>query len=409
MTTHDTLRLRPEDADLELGPPVAVQGTPDDVLRYAALGAEPGSTDRLEASLVAAAVSVTGVPPSARTTSYEPPREDRPFALSTVETDGEGPLTIARGEPRAVVERLVRPTASAQARAILANARVEVGRYQPLAVAVRRGDGPWTLLGYVPVRAWTDPGRRPGRPFDYRMVWDIWLRIAHWGWVASIVVLTVTGYFIADPGWVPSAWTGGRTVDYFMGYVRLIHLLAAVLLILVLVLRVWNLSTSKIAYDRWKALIPFRSRAELRNLWLTARAYAFVRREEAPEYFGHNPLQQLTYSSMYVLFLVQVTTGLALWGLYDPQRVFWGVFAPLTELLGVQGTRLLHFAVMWMIIMFLPAHVYLSIRADSVERSGAISSMVSGGRWIRRGARFEDWPPRRPHGEQVDGSEQAQQ
>jgi hypothetical protein len=37
-------------------------------------------------------------------------------------------------------------------------------------------------------------------------------------------------------------------------------------------------------------------------------------------------------------------------------------------------------------------HVYLSVRADSTERSGAISAMVSGGRWVRRGAKFEDWP-----------------
>jgi hypothetical protein len=36
--------------------------------------------------------------------------------------------------------------------------------------------------------------------------------------------------------------------------------------------------------------------------------------------------------------------------------------------------------------------VYLSVRADGVERMGAISSMVSGGRWVRRGAVFEDWP-----------------
>lgn len=49
--------------------------------------------------------------------------------------------------------------------------------------------------------------------------------------------------------------------------------------------------------------------------------------------------------------------------------------------------------IMWVLILFLPLHVYLSIRADSVDRSGAISSMVSGGRWIRRGAEFEDWPP----------------
>jgi hypothetical protein len=60
--------------------------------------------------------------------------------------------------------------------------------------------------------------------------------------------------------------------------------------------------------------------------------------------------------------------------------------------MGTQQVRLLHYVIMWVVILFVPLHVYLSIRADSVDRSGAISSMVSGGRWVRRGAQFEDWP-----------------
>jgi hypothetical protein len=60
--------------------------------------------------------------------------------------------------------------------------------------------------------------------------------------------------------------------------------------------------------------------------------------------------------------------------------------------MGTQQVRLLHYMVMWGLLVFIPAHVYLSVRADGVERMGAISSMVSGGRWVRRGAVFEDWP-----------------
>jgi Ni/Fe-hydrogenase b-type cytochrome subunit len=264
--------------------------------------------------------------------------------------------------------------------------------YRPLAVAVQEDDGPWRLLGYLPVRVWLHSERRRGRAFDYHMVWDVWLRLSHWGWVAAIVVLTITGYFIADPGWVPSAWVSGDQAGYFMGYVRLIHLLAAVWFMLVLIVRAWNLSTSRIPYDRWRALIPFRNRRQLGNTWRTFTAYLFVRPSTAPEYFGHNPLQQLTYSLVYVVFLVQVVTGLALWGLYDTDSRFWGSFQWINNLLGTQQTRLLHFMIMWGLILFLPMHVYLSIRADSVDRSGAISSMVSGGRWVRRGAHFQDWP-----------------
>ena len=41
---------------------------------------------------------------------------------------------------------------------------------------------------------------------------------------------------------------------------------------------------------------------------------------------------------------------------------------------------------------FVIAHVYLAIRADSIERHGGVSSMVNGGVWLRRGAKPEDAP-----------------
>lgn len=387
--------LTADHVDIELGVPVAFgELSADDVLWLAAAGAAPGSTDQLDRALVANAADVRAVPTSVHVTSYSAPEPDRGYSLAEVVTGDGRTLSVARGDARLLVEKLVRPQTGTHMRAIVSRARLGSQAYRPLAVAAREGDGPWELVGYVPVRVWNHPERRRGKAFDYHMVWDVWLRLAHWSWVAAIVILTVTGYFIADPGWVPSAWVSGEQVGYFMGYVRFIHLLAAVWLIVALVVRAWNLTTSRICFDRWPALIPFRNSGELRNTWRTLTAYLFVRPSTAPEYFGHNPLQQLTYTSIYVVFLLQVLTGLALWGLYDTSNWFWGSFQWLNHLLGAQQVRMLHFLIMWVIILFLPLHVYLSIRADSVDRSGAISSMVSGGRWIRRGAHFEDWPPR---------------
>jgi Ni/Fe-hydrogenase 1 B-type cytochrome subunit len=388
-----------EKIELEIGEPLAFVGVEAvEVIRNAALGSPQDSDDRLEQALVANASLHGAALPPVTLVTHVPPGPGEPFSLTTVCESGGETVRIARGEPRAVVETLLHPDNMARARAILSSARLVGRAYRPLAIAVQRGDRDWELLGYLPVRAWRLPERRHGRPFDYHKVWDLWLRVAHWTWVCAIVVLTATGYVIADPGWVPSAWVSGVRAGYFLGYVRFIHLTAAVVFILALLVRAWNLSTSRISYDRWGALIPFRSRHEVNNLLRTMRAYLFIRTHRAPEYFGHNPLQQLTYTSIYGIFLVQVLTGLSLWGLYDTHSGFWGLFRWVNVLLGIQLTRMVHFMIMWVIILFLPVHVYLSIRADSVERSGAISSMISGGRWIRRGAVFDDWPirPRRP-------------
>ena len=62
----------------------------------------------------------------------------------------------------------------------------------------------------------------------------------------------------------------------------------------------------------------------------------------------------------------------------------------LNDLIGIQYVRLIHFFMMWVFLAFIPIHVYLAIRADTVEREGAISSIFSGGRWCRKGTTFED-------------------
>jgi hypothetical protein len=53
-----------------------------------------------------------------------------------------------------------------------------------------------------------------------------------------------------------------------------------------------------------------------------------------------------------------------------------------------EGWRLL--GLMWLITLFLPVRIYLVIRADGYARAGSLSAMRSGGRWVRKGARFED-------------------
>jgi Ni/Fe-hydrogenase b-type cytochrome subunit len=378
--------------EIELGAPVAFgDHDVDSVVRLAAAGAPPGSDDKLDRALVSEAAR-RGRLASTTSTSYTEPGPEHPYSIAEVADEDGRTIRIARGDPRTLVEQLVHPSTPRQLRAITTKAELSARAFRPLAVATKTGDGSWDLVGYVPVRVWSQPGRRHGQSFDYHIVWDLWLRMCHWGWVAAIIVLTVTGYVIANPGWIPARESESSDLGFFMGYVRYVHLLAAVTLVAILVVRVWNLSTSKVPYDRWKALVPWRDRHQAANGFRTLQAYLFIRPKTAPEYFGHNPLQQLTYTVMYGIFLLQVVTGLALWGLYDAQGWFWGLFQGLNHLMGTQQVRLLHYVIMWIVILFVPLHVYLSIRADSVDRSGAISAMVSGGRWVRRGATFEDWP-----------------
>lgn len=389
--SHDSA-VRPEATEIELGTPVSL-GTmePVEVMRLAAYASPPGQGNVLERAILAdVSLRGAGARPD-EVDDYREPTDDRPWSETDVVIDGKR-WTIARGDPRALVEKLVHPTRGTQVRAISESARLTLGAFRPLGVAYRTGDDEWVMAGYIPVRGWTRPGRHSGgRPFDYHSVWDLSLRLAHWSWVTAIVVLTVTGYLLAQPQWIPAGYVTDPT-GFFVGNVRLVHYIAAVILCLVLIVRAYGLTVSTIPYDRWKALIPFKSKRDIVNGGKTLRGYLFIKPEETPVYFGHNPLQQLTYTGVYAILLLQIVTGFALWSLYNPGGFFLNWFGWINELLGTQQVRLLHYMIMWGLLVFIPAHVYLSVRADSVERMGAISSMVSGGRWVRRGAVFEDWP-----------------
>lgn len=59
-------------------------------------------------------------------------------------------------------------------------------------------------------------------------------------------------------------------------------------------------------------------------------------------------------------------------------------------LIGIPYVRLVHLIGMWCFIIFAMIHVYLSILSGNVDRDGTISSMFSGGRWLRKGVKFRD-------------------
>jgi Ni/Fe-hydrogenase 1 B-type cytochrome subunit len=52
--------------------------------------------------------------------------------------------------------------------------------------------------------------------------------------------------------------------------------------------------------------------------------------------------------------------------------------------------RFLHHVLTWVFLIFIPIHVYLALRADAVERTGTISSIISGGRFIPKHEEFVD-------------------
>lgn len=233
------------------------------------------------------------------------------------------------------------------------------------------------------------PADRAGEEgYRYVYLWHWPIRAMHWCAAVSIAVLVATGFYIGRPYFAPPP---GQAADlYMMGTMRFLHFAAAGVLVATGIVRVYWLFAGN-RYERFSALFPITSRRDLRNLFRVVGKYLSMRWGAGPHYLGHNPLQQVAYTAVYGVVLLQVLTGFALYGLSDPDGFFYRVFGWESLFLGgVPVVRFIHHVLTWVILIFIPIHVYLALRADVTERSGSISSIVSGGRWVRDDVHYED-------------------
>jgi Ni/Fe-hydrogenase 1 B-type cytochrome subunit len=198
-------------------------------------------------------------------------------------------------------------------------------------------------------------------------VWQVPVRLTHWVTAICIVVLSVTGGYIADPFLIPP---GGSV----MTTVRLVHIAAAFILLASGVLRTyWLLAGNR--FSRWSAFIPT-TRFQLTEVFRQAGFYMFVRRE-IPKVLGHNQLAAGAYLVLFALLLVETVTGFALDGLIgsEPGSTAFGW---LIGLLGPQAVRVIHHLSMWAILAIALFHVYSCVLVDHIEKNGLLSSIFSG-------------------------------
>ncbi len=204
-------------------------------------------------------------------------------------------------------------------------------------------------------------------------VWQVPVRVTHWVTFSAIVVLTVTGAYIADPFFFAfNAET--------MSTMRVVHMLAAFIFLASGVLRTYWLFAGN-QFSRWTAFVPTNRRhlAEVR----TQTAFYLFRSRDIPGILGHNALAGGTYTVVFFLFLIQTVTGFGMLAIHGTEP--WAaLFGWVPALLGEQGMRLLHHLLMWVILAFAVHHVYSAILVDHWERNGLMSSIFAGSKFVPR-------------------------
>ena len=226
-------------------------------------------------------------------------------------------------------------------------------------------------------------------------VWELPVRITHWVNVITIGILTVTGIYIASPFIVTN---GEATNQYLMGSMRFTHFVAAFVFTVSVLFRIyWAFIGNK--YANWKQFIPTKP-ARRRGIGRMLAFYLFLRRDP-PAVVGHNPLAGMAYTVVLILFVLQIITGFALYSLSFDAGTFWPTtFGWVIVIFGGQVIRLIHDIIMWLILAFTVHHVYTALLIDTEERSGLVSSIITGFKSLTRhqleAAQAEEVPnPRR--------------
>jgi Ni/Fe-hydrogenase 1 B-type cytochrome subunit len=221
------------------------------------------------------------------------------------------------------------------------------------------------------------------RNFKRVFVWELPVRIFHWTNVLCVVVLSLTGFLIANP---PALLSNAEATNlHSFGIVRFIHFTAAYIFFFNMILRLyWSVVGNKFA--SWRAFWPF-SKKTWSNFKHVLKIDIMLFNEKVPDEknisIGHNSVAILSYLLLFIVALVSVFTGFAL---YADTANWWlpKLFAWVTPLFGGDFmVRNIHHIAMWVFILFTLVHVYLVFYHDWLEGRGEVSSMFGGYKFVQ--------------------------
>lgn len=210
----------------------------------------------------------------------------------------------------------------------------------------------------------------PARGFVY--VWEAPIRITHWVNVTSIIILILTGLYIHYPFMRPNP----VDAPYMMGTVRYIHYFTGMIFTSsILVRAMWAFLGNKYAHIK-TFYNPF-NKEDLKYIISYFKYYMFL--ESKPKHvLTHNPVAQYAYIGIFLVFLFQIFSGFALWSQYAPESTFFAFFGSIFSFMSNQWVRYIHYFVIFIIGIFLMAHLYAAVLVDFRTHAGDISSIFSG-------------------------------
>jgi len=209
-------------------------------------------------------------------------------------------------------------------------------------------------------------------------VWDWETRVLHWCNVA--LILTLMGLAISND--ILKDFHVGKHFRHELMYY---HVYIGYALICTATLRVlWGFAGNE--YARWRDIWPFtgeKMRYIVHKLKWHARG--FKKGPAKFSYMGHDPLGSLFYIAIFIVVISQILTGLTLAGLdkhLAPWQGFFSGFGHDTLELIEDGAEELHEFGFDFFVFFIVSHVGAVIIHELHEKTGILSSMINGVKFI---------------------------
>jgi Ni/Fe-hydrogenase 1 B-type cytochrome subunit len=232
-------------------------------------------------------------------------------------------------------------------------------------------------------RHWAEANRPVTGVHQVRVyVWELPVRMSHWVAVICIGVLAVTGSYIHDPLIISRGDSA-----YLMASVRFIHLVAGFFFIAAFMLRAYWFFKGN-SWARWTSFVPVRRR-RWRGMGKMVKYYSFLSME-LQHYVGHNALAGVAYTFVFAMMLLEILSGLALYDQILGNHGLHLLVGWLPRLIDIQNLRLMHYLIMWLLLVFAIHHVYSAVLVSWEERNGLIESIFTGYKFVPEDELAED-------------------
>ena len=221
-------------------------------------------------------------------------------------------------------------------------------------------------------------GGDPARHLVYEF--SIGLRLTHWIRALMIVVLTVSGLYIAYAFSAPVIT--GEPINFMNAKWRAVHEIAGFVLIGCFIFKLYLFIFDKSSHIErasfWDFINP--------RIWIAQIKYYLFMGEHPRLKGAYNSLQFIAYLGFYVMLAGICLTGLILYShnyheglgglIYEPMRWFEALMG------GLANVRAIHHILNWGIVIFVCVHVYMAVFNAVKGKNGGMDAIVSGYKYL---------------------------